>query len=340
MWVSIIHAIIRSVFARITNPIMKRALFIFFSGIISINLFILLCTKCPLCTSFIFNRIVAFKSAHDAYNKVVPGKDGWLFLQPELDYVVHPLPRDNIRLIAAFSRTLAEHGMTLYVAPLPNKIDVYPERLTSMTAPHPVSKCREEFLADLRRVGVRVIDVLPALVNAKATRPVFDPYESHWTSGGIVAAAEIIAQTIAPDLTTLRVSHNVRYTVHDTVLTGCADLPARFKDAGKAFWYLTPVKQVWNPDGHLYADDNKSEILILGDSFVDHGRWWSAHLGAQIARLIGHPTRTYSSILANTEGPSLYNRLPSLFPKNGVVIWAFASRILQYRMRMTQDTSI
>jgi hypothetical protein len=319
---------------------MKRTLFIFFSGIISISLFILLCTKFPLCTSFIFNRIVAFKSSHGAYNKVVPGKDGWLFLQPELDYVVRPLPRENIRLIAAFNRTLAEHGMTLYVAPIPNKIDVYPERLTAIAAPHPVSKCRKEFLAHLRHVGVRVIDVLPALVNAKSTRLVFDPYESHWTSEGIVAAAEVIARAIDSNLTALRISHNVGYTVHDTILMGCADLPAKLKGEDKAFWYPTPVKQVQNPDGHLYTDDKKSEILILGDSFVDHGRSWSVNLGAQLARLIGHPTRTYSSLLANTEGPSMYDRLPSIFPKNGIVIWAFASRVLQYRMCIKQDSGI
>ena len=76
--------------------------------------------------------------------------------------------------------------MTLYVAPIPNKIDVYPERFPPFRHPIRSVKAVEQFLNGLRRAGVRVIDVLPALVNAKSSA-VFDPYESHWTSEGIVA---------------------------------------------------------------------------------------------------------------------------------------------------------
>jgi hypothetical protein len=286
----------------------------------------------PHCSSLPFKGIVAFKSAHTACNKVVPGKNGWLFLQPELDYVVNPLPQENVRLIADFSRTLAAHGITLYVTPIPTKIEIYPESLTTVAAPYPVCKCREQFLQDLRLAGVKVIDVLPALVNAKSSRPVFDPYESHWTSAGIVAAAGAIASAIDSGLIARKVSRAARYTVRDTVLQGCADLPERFKGDGKAFWYPTPVKQVLNPGGQLYADDRKSKILIFGDSFVNHGRSWSVNLGAHLAHLIGHSTRTYCSLLANTEGPSMYSRFPGLFPQNGIVVWAFASRVLQYPM--------
>jgi hypothetical protein len=280
----------------------------------------------------IFRHVVSFKIAHKARHKVVPGTNGWLFLQPELEYVVHPLPKDNIRLIAAFSRILAGHGMTLYVAPLPNKIDVYPESLTLFAASNPVSRGRSELLEGLRQAGVRVIDVLPAMVNEKASRPVFDPYESHWTSEGIVAAAGAIAHAIDSGLTAHGVSRTTRYTVRDTVLQGCADLPERYKGDGAPFWYPTPVKQVLDTGGNFYTDDKTSDILILGDSFVDHGRSWGMHLGAQLARFIGHPTRTYCSLLANTEGPSMYNRVKSIFPENGIVIWAFASRVLQYHM--------
>jgi hypothetical protein len=286
----------------------------------------------PFHSPLLFRGIVAFKSAHASCNKVVPGKNGWLFLQPELDYVVRPLPQENIKLIAAFSRTLAAHGMTLYVTPIPNKIDVYPECLTALPAPDPVSGRREDFLRALRVAGVRVIDILPALVNVKCSSPVFDPYESHWTSAGIVAAAGCIAKAIDSDLTARRIPRSASYTVHDTVLEGCADLPERYKGDGKAFWYPTRISQVCNADGRLYCDDRNSEILILGDSFVNHGRSWGMNVGAHLARLIGHPTRTFCSLLANTEGPSMYDRLPSIFPRGGIVIWAFASRVLQYRM--------
>ncbi len=237
---------------------MKRLLIICAAIITFVGILIFSATRCPICSSLLIKGMVAFKIAHNACHEVVPGRNGWLFLQPELEYVVHPLPRENIRLIADFSRTLSRHGMTLYVAPIPNKIDVYPERFTAIATPNPVSKGRERFLDDLRHAGVRVIDVLPALVNAKSAA-VFDPYESHWTSEGIIAAAGAIARAIDSGLTAHGFSRNARYTVRDTVLNGCADLPERFYGDGKAFWYPTPVKQVWDPYGNLYTDDRNPE---------------------------------------------------------------------------------
>jgi len=310
----------------------KRVPTIFLATILGIGILWLLAAKCPVFSPYVFRHIVAHMSNHDSRNKVVSGRNGWLFLQSELDYVVNPLPQDNISRISLFSRTLAAHGISLFVVPIPNKIDLYPEMLTQVSAPQPVNESREALLQKLAQAGVHVIDILPALDSAKSDRPVFDHFESHWTCAGIEAAAAAIAHAIDSSLKIRSIWRDTRYGACDTVLQGCADLPERISSDGKAVWYSTPVRQIRNINGTPYRDDPKSAILILGDSFTNHGRWWNAHLGAQIAFLIGHPTRPYSSILANTEGPSMYNRYPGLFPYKGVVIWAFSSRVLQYEM--------
>lgn len=280
--------------------------------------------------------MVNYKLQHDIKNKVVFGRGGWLFWQPELEYVVNPLPLDNVHTVAVFDSTLRAHGMALFVVPIPNKIDIYPEKFTSVPAPHPVKKEMPEVIAALAAAGVRVIDLVPAFEAAKSRIQVFDAFGTHWTAAGIELAAQVIGRRIDSALGCRGISRSTLYKINDTILVTHGDLLDKIHDDTNYTWYPFHVKRVVCPDGSLYTDDRNSEILILGDSFVDHGRWWNANLGAQLSRMIGHPTRTYFSLLANTEGPCMYQHKPSVFPKNGIVIWAFTSRVLQYRLGSPQ----
>jgi hypothetical protein len=281
-----------------------------------------------------FKTLVSLRTKIGMKNKIVAGNDGWLFYEPELTYIVQPLPHENVARIVKFDRTLREHGLSLFVVPVPNKIDIYPEKFTSFPASHPVKIARSEMLRELEKAGVRVIDLVPAFEEAKTRATmVFDQFESHWTALGMEVAGKTIAQQVRSLLDSLHIEHRVFYTANDTVLKAKSDLIGRICDNEKRQWYSLPVKQVFCADGSLYTDDRKSNILILGDSYVNHGKWWNAHVGAQIARHLGSPTRTYFSLLANTEGPCMYSLKPKMFPAdNGVVIWIFSSRVLQYHL--------
>jgi hypothetical protein len=271
-------------------------------------------------------------------NKVVAGNNGWLFYEPELTYIQKPLPRENIESIITFDRTLKEHGIALFVVPVPNKIDIYPERFSAFPASHQVKPERRELLQELEKAGVRVVDLVPAFTEAKAAGcQVFHPFESHWTSLGMEIAGRAIAERVVPLLAEYDVGPNVSYSADDTVLKGKGDLIERVCKDERQIWYSLPVHRVVCPDGSLYADDKTSKILILGDSFVNHGKWWNAHIGAQIARFLGKPTRTYFSLLANTEGPCMYRLKPKVFPERGIVIWIFTSRVLQYKLGTPKD---
>ena len=288
--------------------------------------------RMPAIDSFVFKHVVTLKIRWGMTDKVVTGWSGWLFYEPELTYIVNRLPSDNLPKIVEFDRSLREQGMALFVVPIPNKIEIYPEKFTLLPVARPVKKERSELLRHLEIAGVRVVDIIPAFERAKAFGLLFDPYETHWTALGIEVAAHAIAQRIDSALTARAILRDTRYGVIDTILKTRGDLLDRLNKNGASTWYPFPVKRVLCPDGSLYNDDKKSEIMILGDSYVNHGKWWNAHLGAQIARLIGHPTRTYFSLLANTEGPCMFRLKPAMFPKNGIVIWAFSSRVLQYHL--------
>jgi len=280
----------------------------------------------------VFKKAVTLKCRFFMKDKIVKGWSGWLFFEPELTYVTGELPRENARRIVEFDRMLREQGMILYVAPIPNKIDIYPEKFTVLPVPYPVKKEKADFVRLLESQGVRVVDLEPAFKKAKAFGQLFDPYETHWTALGIEVAARVIAGRLDSVLAAKGVSRNIRYTGRDTILKTSGDLFDKLNGNRFSTWYPFPVTRVLRPDDSLFVDERNADIMILGDSFVNHGKWWNAHLGAQIARFLGCPTRTYFSLLANTEGPRMYRLKPSVFPRSGIVIWAFSSRVLQYQL--------
>jgi hypothetical protein len=124
----------------------------------------------PTFSPLVFKSIVSIRSCIGMKNKVVAGNNGWLFYEPELTYIQKPLPRENIESIITFDRTLKEHGIALFVVPVPNKIDIYPERFSAFPASHQVKPERRELLQELEKAGVRVVDLVPAFTEAKAAR--------------------------------------------------------------------------------------------------------------------------------------------------------------------------
>jgi len=283
-------------------------------------------------------RSVVYIKLHFTSGNMVEGKDGWFFYKPELDYVLRKIPDKNIEGIAAFSRTLQQNKITLFVAPIPNKIDIYPDKFTNVKTSHPVKPQLTDLLRKLEKEGVRTIDLRPALEQEKRSHEVFGPYDTHWNPEGIEISARVIAERIRPVMDSLGVRHKIRFETEDTSYLVNAFGNLAFN--GKLPEYRLHVKQVLYSGGQPFTDDKEAKILILGDSFVDHCRWWNANLGAHIARVAGTPTRTWFSLLANTDGPCMYKNKPGMFPRNGIVIWAFTARVLRHHLRTPGNSDL
>jgi hypothetical protein len=238
--------------------------------------------------------------------KIVSGRRGWLFFQPELEFLDTKLCLDNIPRIAAFNNTLKAIGITLFVVPIPNKIEIYPDNFSSLPLPNPLKTDREEYMRTLENAGVRVIDLMPAFQHARDSCPVFRRFDTHWTPQGIEVAAQAIAKRIDSTLIKKGIRRDVVCLTKDTLICAYGDL----YDKKRLKWWYKPdtlrVKQVLNPDGTGLGDDQPSQVLILGDSYVDYARWWKTKLGSHIARCTGVPTRTYFTIMANWNGPCMY----------------------------------
>jgi len=248
---------------------LKRILLIIIA-VISIIL-LLISAIAPLHTA-VFRKAVSFETKFFNHNKVVSGWSGWLFYEPELTYIVNHLPESNIHAITGYDSTLRSEGMTLFVVPIPNKIDIYPEKFIPSGAPFPVKKERSVFIEKLRMAGLNVIDLEPAFVKSKKEGLLFDPYESHWTALCIEIAAKIISNYVDSVFKSGNLLHDMHYKAQDTILVTHGDLHDRLDTDGTILWYPSSVERVVCPDGKFYTDDRKADVLIIGDSFVNHGK--------------------------------------------------------------------
>ncbi|MEW6074028.1 MAG: hypothetical protein AB1726_15710 [Planctomycetota bacterium] len=136
---------------------------------------------------------------------VVLGKDGWLFLglQGAIDQhrAVDPLPAE---VLAAWQRRLEEcheycedRGALFLFVIAPNKLSIYPEHL-----PDSVRRVGKETRLDqfLRHMGERsrvpILDLRPALLEAKRRELVYRKYDAHWNEVGAFAAYRGIVQEL------------------------------------------------------------------------------------------------------------------------------------------------
>jgi hypothetical protein len=283
--------------------------------------------------------------------KIVRGRDGFLFFRKEVDMVTGPgflsrraparrgtsgLGRDRkgsdmVGVIARYAEGLRGRGIHLVFVPVPLKTFIYPEKVWPG---YPVSSGpagnvdREAFFAHLRAAGVDVLDVTDALWQAKREGEVFLKLDTHWTPGGLRVAADRIAEHVRPLAGPKAVdcSSESRIVTHGGDLLRMIDLPPE----GACF----PPESVEIHPVSLRGDDD-SAVLLLGDSFTNvYSRreleWGErAGLGEQLMLRLGLPVQ----ILALNGGGAtavreLLAQKPAMLRHKKVVIWACSSRDL------------
>jgi alginate O-acetyltransferase complex protein AlgJ len=278
--------------------------------------------------------------------KALPGRDGFLFYRNSLEYVIggelekqrkgkNPLP-----VIVEFKRQLDELGVDFLFVPVPTKLEVYPEKLDAdfENLNGVVNPYFRKLLASLSREGVEVVDLLPALLAAKADKKgelLFQQQDTHWTDRGLRLTAEILSARIKrypwyPELN----KHGTTFGVRDASFTRFGDLQSRLAEAEQKKY--TPetlvARQVLRPDKRPYEDDPDSPLVLLGDSFSGVYQLTDAeHAGvsAHIARGVSYPV---DLVMSYGGGPNVRQKLlrrgtASLGTKK-LVIWLMTARDL------------
>jgi alginate O-acetyltransferase complex protein AlgJ len=280
--------------------------------------------------------------------KALAGSDGFLFYRNGLEYVSggdlekqrkgkNPLP-----IILEFKKELDQLGVDFLFVPVPDKLEVYPEKLDAdfkRLDGVVVNPAFRKFLASLCREGIEVVDLLPPLLAAKAAPAkaelLFQHQDTHWTDRGLRLAADVIGGRIKkyPWYAELA-KHAQTFGQRETSFSRFGDLQSRLPDAEQAKY--TPetlvAHQVLRADKQPYEDDPDSPIVLLGDSFTGVYELTDAeHAGvsAHIARTVSYPL---DLVMSYGGGPNVRQKLlrrgrESLGEKK-LVIWMMTARDL------------
>jgi len=295
-------------------------------------------------------------------DKAVIGLDGWWFYRPGLRYLVespindpiaHTGPAETLAAIVAFRDQLAERNIQLLVVPVPGKASVYPHKLTrrigagqSLSASH-----TDALMAALSGEGVEVVDLSNALAATGAIEeidadPSFLARDTHWTPTGLQRAVDAVSDRIR-ELNWITPG-NVAYQTRPVQVDRSSDI-VRMLRLPRVEEQFAPetvnCEQVIHPDtGQPYTDDENSDILILGDSFLriyERDEPGSAGFIAHMASALSQPV---ASIVNDGGASTLVRqelaRKAHLLDGKRLVIWEFVERDVRFGLQGWQAVAL
>lgn len=212
----------------------------------------------------------------------VAGADGWLFLKDELVHIsggrfwgedaakvsrskkvefADPLPA-----IISYNKALADEEITLYLMPVPPKGLVYPDKLVEGVVPGDVDKERAiylEFYEQLTKSGVKVIDLLPQLVEKAAEENVYCKTDTHFSGSGLGLFVNEAAKAIKSEAWYEKIPKQ-EYTVKEQQVSISGDLSQMLGADGTEDISLSLVSS--KQTGSQITSDEKSPVILMGDS--------------------------------------------------------------------------
>ena len=286
-----------------------------------------------------------FFGLHEAGEKALVGRDGWLFYAPGVAAMTqrpkagNTSVRDAMTAVIDFRDQLASRGIRLLVVPVPNKESVYPDRLT-LRMSHPqgiLSSETRAFMEQCKKNNVEVVDLFATYRERRRTSAelLYLTQDSHWTPTGLMCAVNTVVSRLLENAWLVR--GNERYEVKPATVQRYGDL-VRMLQSPLIEAHLQPegvhAEQVVRiADQMLYVDDPVSEVLVLGDSFLrQYEQDEPGHAGfvAHLGRALGQPLAS----IVNDGGAStlvrqeLFRR-PALLANKKVVVWEFVERDLR-----------
>lgn len=307
-------------------------------------------------------RALSEEKIGDSRN-LVAGRDGWVYYHKELLHAATPSfwgkdaaaanpfakpdLADPIPAIVDFNNQLAAKGVELLFVPVPGRPVVYPEgvleqaRLGDLRTTPVLSSAHSDFLAEVRRQGVNVLDLQPLFLKKRNAggKQLFCRLDAHWTPYGIQETAGAIAKHIAdkPWYSTIP-RRELAVEVQSVTRPGPILKKLRtmgFGDGHDEETFACRQTRLKTETGtsRLVLRNPESPIVIIGDSY---SIWWNdvnAGLGQQLAAELGFPVDT----LSTTGGGVTATRInlvrtirsePRYLDGKKLLIWCFGGRSL------------
>ncbi len=288
-----------------------------------------------------------FSWFHDGGEKVLVGRDGWLFYRQSVQYATEragvrsrqTTASEAVTAIVAFRDQLAARGIQLVVVPAPNKESVYPEKLTARSSVGTRSVCAatQAVLRELESAEVEVVDLFDLFAEAKASPansngPLYLAQDSHWSPEGAKLAAQAVARRILErgwiqiGATTYR-RQSVSLERHGDLLQ-MLQLPAVERDTKPE--HIECVRMIADESAPSDRDDLGSEVLVLGDSFLRIYQTDEPGAAGFLACLESELKQSVASIVNDGGASTLVrqelHRRSKLLTNKKVVVWEFVER--------------
>lgn len=289
----------------------------------------------------------------DLGDKAVAASDGWAYYGPDIHYLAEAYFRDlkaskpqddPLPAIQDFQQQLARRNIRLLVVPIPTKGAVQPGKLRSGLATQlELSAHSRRFIGELRSRGIEVLDLYAPFVQEQSAHPEKNLYlkaDTHWTGEGARFAAGLLAARVREMLGTADFEPKRSYRREPVTVPRRPDIPrmSRLPFEATAFPPEPIVAyRVLDEKGEPYADEDESQILLLGDSFsriYQSDEPGAAGWIANLAFELGTPLTT----IVNDGGASTLvrqelARTPELLNGKRLVIWSFVERDVRFGMK-------
>ena len=289
--------------------------------------------------------------------RVYPGRDGWLFYRPDVEYVTgrgfleapelerrllsapewtSPPQPDPVLAIVHFKRELEARRIALVVMPTPVKPMIHPEGLARRARGTTRNASFGRFAAALAEAGVAVFD--PADELSRGTADKYLRTDTHWRPEAMETVAVRLARFI--DARWPRSLQGSEYRVEQIEVQQTGDIvPMLDLPEGQR---LYPPETVWlrrivNADGTVWRSSRDAEVLVLGDSFsniyslASMGWGTSAGFVEQLSYALRRPI---DRIVQNDEGAFATREMlasdASRLQNTQVVVYQFAERELAF----------
>jgi len=235
-------------------------------------------------------------------------------------------------VIAHYARELRERGIDLLVVPVPNRVQVWPDRLPDGAKPDPggggdLGSAR--LLLALSEAGVEVVD-LSRVFAAEREHAEPDPgdrlfrdYNPHWAPRAVVLTADaIVARVRRMEWYEPGPEHEgVDFFLHRERLQHTFANHGSPPTEYETFWFDLVL------DGSrelIVQDDRDSPVLILGDSYSDIYRTSGADIAVELYARLGFKMDRIAvpNGGANTVWQAVARRRDELRGKK-LVIWIF-----------------
>lgn len=214
---------------------------------------------------------------------VVNGLDGWLFFKEDLQHlaagrfwgesaaaasgakdksIADPLPA-----IEEYSKLLAERGITLYLMPVPPKALIYPDKLAQTLDKNSASEelaLYREFYGQLVARGVKVIDLLPKLLENRDKAALYCRTDTHYSGAGLALFAGVAAEEMKKEAWYAGLEKK-NYSKSKLMVTIHGDLNQMAGGTGPEEEMELAVV-TGKDDGKQVESDMKSPVILLGDS--------------------------------------------------------------------------